>query len=162
MIWSFFESLMNSYGLFGIFLISLIGSSTIIFPLPSAAIIFIAGSFMNPFLVGILGGLGATLGEFVGYFLGFGGRKAIEKKWKKEIKKVEKLFEKYGGFFITILFAATPLPDDIVGLFCGMIKYDLKKFFIAVLIGKLIMSFLLAYGGFYSIKWILDIFSSGS
>jgi membrane protein YqaA with SNARE-associated domain len=160
MILEFFRWLLNSYGLVGIFLVSLIGSSTIILPLPSAAIIFLAGSIMNPLLVGALGGLGSTIGEFSGYILGQGGRKAIERKWKKEIDKIEKLFEKYGGFLVTVAFAATPLPDDIVGLFCGVINYNVKKFFFAVLIGKLIMNLALAYGGFYGIRWILDVFSS--
>jgi len=149
-----------SYGYFGIFLISLIGSSTIIFPIPSAAFVFAAGVFLNPLLVGLFAGSGAAIGEFTGYALGLGGRKVIKKKWKDKINKIEKLFQKYGGFVMLIVFAATPLPDDIVGLFCGISRYEIKKFFIAVLIGKIILHLILAYAGLYGISWILEITST--
>ena len=153
--------MLASYGYIGIFLISLIGSSTVIFPLPSAAFVFVAGLYLNPFLIGLLAGLGSAIGEFTGYALGLGGRKIIKGKWEKEIKRVENLFHKYGGFFIIMIFATTPLPDDITGIVAGILKYPIKKFFIASLIGKVIMHIILAYAGLYSLKWILDILSSG-
>lgn len=154
----FFISLMETYGYFGIFLIGLIESSTIVFPLGFSVVIFASGAVLNPFLVGLSAGLGAAIGEFTGYALGLGGRKFIGKKWKKDIKKVEKLFQKYGGFLVIIIFAATPLPDDVVGIIAGTLKYPLKKFFIAAFIGKTILSLALAYGGLYGIKWILQYF----
>jgi len=160
MVLEFFMSLMETYGYFGIFLISLIESSTIVFPLGFAVVIFTAGALLNPFLVGLSAGLGAAFGEFTGYAIGLGGRKVIEKKWKKDIKKAEKLFQRYGGFLVIILFAATPLPDDVVGILGGTLKYPLKKFFIASLIGKIILNLALAYGGFYGLNWVLSIFSS--
>jgi len=155
----FFISLMQTYGYFGIFLISIIESSTIIFPLGFAVVIFTSPTLLglNPLLVGLSAGAGAAIGEFTGYAIGFGGRKVIEKKWKKDIKKAEKLFQKYGGFWVILLFAATPLPDDIVGILGGSLKYPLKKFFLASLIGKIILNLALAYAGFYSISWILNM-----
>ncbi|NIO44628.1 MAG: hypothetical protein GTN36_03700 [Candidatus Aenigmarchaeota archaeon] len=155
----FFVSLTEKYGYFGIFIISLTEASTIIFPLPFSIIIFGAGSILNPLLVGFSAGLGAAIGEFTGYALGLGGRKVIEKKYKKHIEKTEKMFQKYGGFLVIVLFAATPLPDDIVGLLGGTLKYPLKKFFIATLIGKIILNLALAYAGFYGINWVLTVFS---
>jgi len=155
----FFMSLMETYGYFGIFLISLTEASTIIFPLPFSIVIFTAGAILNPFFVGLSAGLGAAIGEFTGYALGLGGRKVIEKKWKKDIRKVEKLFQKYGGFLVIVLFAATPLPDDVVGILGGTLKYPIKKFFIAAFVGKLILNLALAYGGFYGINWVLSVFS---
>jgi len=143
-------------------LISLIGSSTIILPLPSAAFVFAAGAILNPFFVGLLAGIGATIGEFTGYFLGLGGRKIIKDKWKKMVNKTEKLFQKYGGFLVILIFAATPLPDDITGIVGGILKYPIKKFFIAVLIGKIILHLIIAYAGLYSMKWVLDVLGFGS
>jgi len=144
-----------SYGYVGIFLISLIGSSTVILPFPAAAFVFTAGAMLNPFLIGILAGIAAAIGEFTGYALGLGGRKIMKKKWKKEIDKVEKLFQKYGGFAIILIFAATPLPDDLTGIVAGILKYPTKKFFIASLIGKIILHLFLAYAGFYGLSWVL-------
>jgi membrane protein YqaA with SNARE-associated domain len=157
----FFTSLMQTYGYLGIFLISIIESSTIIFPLGFAVVIFTSPALfnLNPFLVGLSAGLGAAIGEFTGYAIGFGGRKVIEKKWKKDFKKTEKLFQKYGGFLVIVLFAATPLPDDIVGILGGTLKYPLKKFFIASVIGKVILNLSLAYAGFYGVNWFLNSFA---
>jgi len=156
-----FASLIKTYGYFGLFLANLMATSTIVIPLPVAIVVFAAGALMNPFLVGLSSALGATLGELTGYALGVGGRKVIEKKWKKWIKKIEILFQKYGGFWVIMLFAATPLPDDIVGIVGGTLDYPVKKFFVASFIGKLILNLALAYGGFYGIDWILKSFGIG-
>jgi membrane protein YqaA with SNARE-associated domain len=150
--------ILASYGYIGIFLISLIGSATVIFPIPSAAFVFAAGLYLNPFLLGLFAGLGAAIGEFTGYALGWGGRKVIKNKWKKWIIRTEEAFQKYGGFWVIVFFAVTPLPDDIVGIIAGTLKYPVKKFFIASLVGKVILHLILAYGGFYGIGWILQYF----
>jgi len=64
------------------------------------------------------------------------------------------------SFPVIILFAATPLPDDIVGIVCGIFNYNIKKFLLASFIGKLIMNTALAWGGFYGFKWMSTIFGS--
>jgi membrane protein YqaA with SNARE-associated domain len=158
MVFDVFVSLVTTYGYLGIFLVSLIGSSTIILPLPSAILVFTSATILNPFLLAVSAAFGCAIGELTGFALGTGGRKIIERRWKKYIKKTEKLFEKYGGFWIVIFFAATPLPDDIVGVVAGTLKYPLKKFFLASFIGKLILNLILAYGGFYGLNWVLGYF----
>lgn len=161
MVFEIFMSLIKTYGYFGLFLANLMASATIIIPLPVSVFVFSSGALLSPLLVGLSSALGATLGEFTGYAIGWGGRKVIERKWKKWIKNTEGLFQKYGAFWIIILFAATPLPDDIVGIIGGTTRYPLKKFFIASFIGKLILNLALAYGGFYGIKWVFQFFGSG-
>ena len=84
------------FGYLGIFLITLIGNATIIFPLPAAGIVFAAGAFSNPLFVGLIAGFGAALGEFVGYGLGYGGGKLGEKKYNEKYKKkIEKTKTSY-------------------------------------------------------------------
>lgn len=157
MLQSFFLKLSN-LGYVGVFLISLIGSSTIIFPLPAASFVFMAAAFLNPLHLGLLAGLGAALGELVGYVFGFYGRKVSGKRFENELKKAKKMFEKYGGFVALIIFAATPLPDDIIGIIAGLLKYEVKKFFFAVLIGKILFHLVLAYGGYFGINQAFKYF----
>lgn len=149
---------LKSYGYIGIFLIGLIDSSTVLFPfpIPSSIFVFGAGAVFNPLWVGIFAGVGAAIGEFIGYLLGIGSREFFKNKWKKQIDSVEKLFEKYGGFLIIFIFAATPLPDDIVGIASGILKYPIKKYFLAALLGKIVLNIFLAYAGFYGLKEILN------
>jgi len=155
-IWS--NSVVASLGYFGIFLVSFAGSASIILPVPFFAMIFALGAVLNPWMIGVSAGLGSALGEITGYVIGKGGGDAIEKKHKKFFDKGRKLFEHDQAFIAIILFAATPLPDDILGIIAGMFDYDLRKFLIASFIGKTIMCLALAWGGFYGIRWTLTVF----
>ena len=157
MLTEFFLAL-KAYRYLGVFLINLIASSSIILPLPASAFVFALGAVLNPFFIGLSAGLGAAIGEFSGYALGWGSRKIIKNKWKKQIDNVEKLFAKYGGFLVIFIFATTPLPDDIAGIIGGVLKYPVKKYFLAVLLGKIVLNLVIAYAGFYGIKWILNYF----
>jgi uncharacterized membrane protein YdjX (TVP38/TMEM64 family) len=148
--------LLKPYGYLGAFLINIIASSTIILPLPAAAFVFALGSVLNPFFIGLASGLGAAIGEFTGYGLGVGSRRIIRKKWKKQIDETQKLFSKYGGFFVIFIFAATPLPDDIAGIVGGIFRYPVKKYFLAVLLGKIVLNVFIAYAGFYGLKEIIN------
>ncbi len=144
--------LVTSFGYLGVFVSSLIGSASIILPVPSFFVIFFAGTILNPAAVGIIGGIGAAIGEMTAYAAGYGGRALIDRKKAvsgKHLNHVEKLFKKYGGVLIIFIFAVTPLPDDIIGLFCGAIKYNPKKFIIVSAAGKIILYLFLAYAGFY-------------
>jgi membrane protein YqaA with SNARE-associated domain len=152
-------TLLESYGYVGAFLISLISSLTIILPLPSAAFVFGLGSVLNPMVLGIVARVGAAIGETLGYIIGLGSRKVLKKNWKKQMVSVEKLFAKYGGFFVLFVFAATPLPDDIAGIVGGVLKYPFKKYFLAILLGKIVLNVVVAYAGFYGTAWVLNYFS---
>lgn len=133
------------YGYIGIFLVSLLGSATLFFPVPHAATVFAGGIFFNPFGVAIAGGIGGTLGEMVGYFIGFGGRVIDqESKW---FPKIKSWIERYGWITIFIL-ALVPNPFfDMAGMLAGYTRYNITKFFIATLLGKVFRSFILSYLG---------------
>ena len=154
--WS--QSLAESFGYFGIFFVSFIGSATIIFPIPSFIVVFTFGALLNPWLVGVAAALGAAVGELTGYGIGLAGEKAMQKKHEYWLKKANKWMEKYDAFLVIAFFAATPLPDDVLGIFCGAIKYDVRKFFAASLSGKLVMNISLALGGYYGMQWVLSVF----
>jgi len=157
--WS--NSVASTWGYLGIFFISIIANATIILPFPLFLVVFAAGAFLNPWLVGLSAGLGSAIGEFTAYGVGIGSREALKSNYKKWVKKVEKWAEKSGLFPLVVLFAATPLPADVIGIFCGMARYDIRKFFLGMFIGKTIMSVALAWGGFYGLGWVLSLFTLG-
>lgn len=159
MIEKIFENLIN-FGYFGIFLINLIGYSSILFPLPASLFVFLSGGFLNPLILAPAAGLGAALGELTGYGIGFGGRKLILKeKTKERIEKVTNFLKgKKAIFFAFVFLAAIPvLGGDILGISAGFLKYDLKKFFLASFIGKTILHLAIAFAGFFGISWIKNI-----
>lgn len=158
LLWS--QGTAESWGYLGIFAVNLVGSATIIFPLPAFAVVFLFGSILNPFLVGFFAALGATIGELTGYALGRGGKKIAEKKHGKLIERTREWMERYRAFVVIVAFAATPLPDDVLGLLCGAINYDLRKFLLATFAGKLVMNVSLAFGGYLGMQWVLAFFGS--
>src|SRR3989344_3765137 len=102
MVAEIFIGLVASFGYLGVFLASLIGSASIILPVPSFFVVIFAGTMLNPLAVGIVAGIGSAIGEMTAYAAGYGGRVIAEKKGKKskKLNSVEKLFKKYGGFAI--------------------------------------------------------------
>src|SRR3972149_5814573 len=134
------NGIIANYGYLGIFFIAFISAATIFLPtLPLGFLVFISGGVMNPLLLGIVAGLGSATGELTGYFFGYEGEKLLLKKYKKKLKHVEKMFQKYGGGIVIIFIASIPIPIipfDVLGLFCGAVGYDVKKFYGASIIGK--------------------------
>ena len=148
-----------TYGYLGAFLISIIGNFTIIFPIPYSMAIFFLGAsgVVNPLVLGIVSGIGAQIGEVSAYVLGRGVSKVeLEKKYGSRFKKINQMIEKHGLWAIFI-FAATPLPDDMVLVPAGIIGYDFKKTMIAGFLGKIVLTTFLAYAGYYSMTFIEDI-----
>ena len=152
------ESFVSKWGYLGIFIVSLISSSSVLFPLPGFLVIFTFGAVFNPFLVALFGALGGAIGNITGYFIGLGGKEILENKYGKKLEKIKKGFTKYKGPLWIILLNASPLPEDLVSIFCGIIRYDFRKYIIATFIGQFILSLILAYAGFYSVHWVLDYF----
>ena len=142
-------------------MVSFLSSATIFFPIPSHVIVFLFSVDNFPLLVGLIAALGSTFGEVISYFLGRGSSELLEKeskKWRKYQREIDKLTDKinkYGMFSMIALFAATPLPDDVLGIFAGIAEYDLKKFLLATFIGKAIMYVIIAYSGSVFWGWVL-------
>lgn len=149
------------YGYLGAFLVSILGNFTIIFPVPYSLTIFTLGGLgLNPFLLGMFSGLGASIGEFSAYFLGRGvSMLKLEKTYGERFKRIKKMVREY-GFLSVLLFAATPLPDDLVMIPLGIINYNLLLALIASFLGKMILCTFLGYAGMLSWKGVSLYFES--
>ena len=148
----------NSFGPFGVFLLSLVSAMSIFVPIPYTIVIFLLGKYgMDPFLLMITGGLGSAIGELSGYVLGYYGRKIIS---QERLRKMSYLIKAFGRYLpiVIFLFAFTPLPDDLLFIPLGILKYKLYKAFIPSLLGKLVMCYTLAYLGKIGADVILLIF----
>ena len=115
--------------------------------------VYAMGVTHNPILLGLFSGLGSTIGEFSSYIIGVGGSKLINERYGQQVSVTKRLLERHGAFLI-FLFALTPLPDDLLLVTYGVIKYDLKKAFPAMLLGKFLMNTFVAYAGRYSFEFI--------
>ena len=150
---------MIQFGYFGVFFISFIGTMSIIVPIPYTLVILwlsMRGA-MNPLLLTIAGGIGSGIGEFSGYALGYYGRTMISKKRQRKMNYMVKVLNRYGSIVI-FLFALTPLPDDLLFVPLGILRYSFIKAFIPCFLGKLLMCGILAFGGQLYYDALLIIF----
>ncbi|MCD6480158.1 VTT domain-containing protein [Candidatus Bathyarchaeota archaeon] len=159
-LWGWMEGLVRVYGYLGAFLISIFGNFTILFPVPYTLTIYAFGATLNPLLLGLVCGVGSTIGEFSAYLLGLGGRKLLGEGYKRRLESARRLVERYGMLAI-FLFAYLPLPDDLILIPLGMLRYDLRKALIAAFLGKTAMGITIAYAGRFSYVFIRDLFGGG-
>jgi len=155
---SFYEliELLISYGYFGSFIISFIGSLIPFLPLPYLFPIVLLSMKLDPFLVGALSGLGGSLGKVTSYIIGRFWRRFASQSSKKNLDFFRSIIGKYGALTV-FLFALTPLPDDIIYIPMGIIHYGFLKFMLANCAGKVILAVFVAYVGRYY-KELMDVF----
>jgi len=153
-----------SYGYIGALIISILGNFIPFMPIPYLlAIYYMAGYLLvDPIILGIVSGIGGAIGKSVVYALGFeGGKLIISEEKKRQIEKFKELLGKYGAvavFFVTV----TPSPDDIVIIPLGLVKYSFIKFFIATLLGKIILSIIVALTRKYFTEYLNIVFGEGN
>jgi len=146
------------FGYFGVFLVSIIGTASIIIPVPYTLLIFWLGVWgYDPLLLTIAGGAGSAIGEFSGYLLGYYGRRLLSSERQRKMSYLLKLFGRYEPIAI-FLFALTPLPDDLLFIPLGILRYSYVKAFIPSVLGKLFMCCILAYFGRTQGQLILLLF----
>jgi membrane protein YqaA with SNARE-associated domain len=147
---------LGSASLIGLFVVSLVGNATLIFPAPSFAAACAMGLVLHPVLVGGVAGLGATIGELTGYLAGYVGKTVLPAG-----KLYERLhaFMKRHGMLTIFLLAAIPNPIfDVGGIIAGILKMPVWKFLIAAIIGKSIRLGITAWACMAGIPWLQEIF----
>jgi len=145
-----------SYGLPGIFLLSLLSNATLLLPAPGWALTFALGGVMNPGAVALAAGAGAALGELTGYLAGYTGQAIIPHS--PTYVALEAWTRRYGGFAILVL-ALVPNPFfDIAGATAGMLRMPVGLFLLWTWIGKTLKMLAFAYAGAASVNWMEKYF----
>jgi len=142
---TFIESL-RSYGLAGLFLASLLSNLIPMFPAIYLSLVVLLSAIMEGLwwkaLVIAVGGVGAGIGKFIVFYTSnIVGRKALRKR-----SELEKLMRSTGKSvpLIVFLFASLPLPDDVLYIPLGAAGYKPLSFLIAVTLGKIVLTAIVA------------------
>jgi len=134
----------SEVGYLALSLVSFFGSLIPFVPIPSFVVLatMAVGDHFNIHILAIVGAVTATLAKQIIFYLSYGGGQIISEKTRKRMKPFERLVKKYGGAAAFVA-AATPIPDDLVYIPLGLAKYNPRRFFLATLAGKFVLSYII-------------------
>ncbi len=119
-----------------LFFISFIAAT--LFPLGSEALLLYNLSInLNIYLLLFFATLGNSLGSILNYWLGLKGEEYLINKnilKEKNILTGKKYFDKYGSY--SLLLSWVPIIGDPITFIAGILKYDIKKFILLILLAK--------------------------
>ena len=145
----------SQWGYLSSFLISLIGSATVILPAPGLALILALGAHLNPVLLGVVAGFGSGLGELSGYLAGKASRNLVSRQGRCN-SILHLMTTRYTSpvlFFLAIL----PLPVfDFAGILAGALRMPILRFLTIVISGKIIKHVGAAYLGAEFFEMVLS------
>ena len=159
------------YGYAGGFVISALGSATIIVPVPMLAVQFALGgvvkpligpNFLGPLFVGGVCSLGETLGALSIYITGVGGSAPFSTPksgwWKRLSDKIASLIEKRGRITLFLLSAIMNPFFYPASIMMGASRFGIKRYGLITFAGKFIKCSLIAYAGYFGFKGIFSLF----
>jgi len=131
-------------GYLGLTIVSFFGSLIPFVPIPSFVLIatMAVGEQFDIHALVVIAALTSTVAKQIIFYASYGGRKIISEKTKKRMKPFQKLVKRYGGSAAFVA-AATPIPDDLVYIPLGLAKYNPKRFFVATLLGKFVLYYVI-------------------
>jgi len=153
----------------GTFLVSLFGSASVIVEVPFAGVPFVLGGLrdgatgpfiFDPWLLGLLSGIGATIGDMTSYALGYAGRRLVDETNTSGFSEFIQDHPRATPVAIFVL-ASTPLPLDPAVVALGVARYKWWKIFIPCVIGEIIFLTAISWSGRLSMDWILGLLGVG-
>ncbi len=151
----------DSIGYVGVFVLSLMGSASILVPIPGIAAVCAGSSLLNlfPLWVAVVAATGEALGELSGYLLGYSGRGIAQNV--RFYPRVERWMERQ-GWLALLLASSIPNPlFDLIGIAAGTLKYPVPQFLVSVGAGKLIKNMTIAYACYYGVGLMPRFFNIG-
>jgi membrane protein DedA with SNARE-associated domain len=129
-------------GYLGLGLVNFFGSLIPFIPLPGFLLLasMSVGDQFNLHVLALLSALTATAAKQIIFYVSYEGRRIINEKTRKRMRPFERLVKRYGAAAAFVA-AATPIPDDLIYVPLGLAKYNPKRFFIATLAGKIVLSY---------------------
>lgn len=145
----------ESYGMLGLFIVMVIGSSPIPIPVEVVALSMITVG-APPAPTALFASIGATLGAGVTYLIGRGivNIANIREKHKEKVEKAKKWLDKYGAFAV-FTFALIPIGFDAIALAAGGARMQAARFLLPTFAGRLVRYNIIFHAGYGFIE-LLD------
>lgn len=135
------------------------GVSTITSSSFYTTIYILADGGLNPFYLGIIGGLGITIGDSLFFYLGYRGKDVLKGRMRRYSKKLSKWIKKKPKWLIEVLtfFYAgfTPFPNDVLMIALAISNIRYKMILPALLAGNLAAVLIFSYFASKGIRYFL-------
>lgn len=158
--WEYLNQL-QGYGYLGVFIISLFAGSIMVLPIPYVAVVFTLGGVLNPALVGVASGLGASIGAMTIYLTGYGGHSLFQNVNDTLYSRLVDWARRRGSvavFIMSAVFNPLFIPMTIA---MGMLRFRLWKFFLLCWAGNTVKSLAIAYAGYLGLRSLLRLIGIG-
>ena len=178
------ERLASGYGYAGGFLAGILGGITII-PVPSVLVVFTLGGVLNPVYVGLVAGFGEALGGITVYLTGAGGgaiwsrlqsrqqasydqsrpgydivtpvQSRLYSRWQTLYDRLARSVGRGGSTWLVFVASAMIFsPFYFAALAAGTLHMGLKKFFLISWAGKTVKGLIVAYAGYWGLRFLLQ------
>jgi len=140
----------KAYGLVGLFLLSYLSCLSIV-PIPYIVIVFKVARFVNPLLTAIVVGTASGLGEATAWIFGRASSSVLSGSiYIKRINALLRFAERKGTIvlpFLAFIFSLTFLPDKVLYLPLGIMRYSLWRLLPFTILGKILMVYFVIFLG---------------
>ena len=146
---------LGRYGYLGAFIVSLLAATMIGVPIPYIVVIFTMGGVLNPTLLGLAGGLGASLGSLLIFVTAYGGSRLVSNTPRGLYYKVSQWVHKRGSlavFAMSAIFNPLYAPMTIA---LAMLRFRPWKFFLLSWAGNTVKSLIISYCGYFGLGSLL-------
>jgi len=146
-----------SYGMIGLFIISIISS---IIPIPSEPVVFgLLGIGGNPGYVFLILTFGSIVGAYICYYVGKHGLTKIIKidENKYQEKTTHNYFRKH-SVLLLLISPWIPVFVNLAPVIAGIQNYDLRRFLFLISMANIIKSTGIVYLSISVINWLTGIF----
>jgi uncharacterized membrane protein YdjX (TVP38/TMEM64 family) len=134
----------SPFGLLALFGLAALSTATLILPAPGLALTAIAGAAGDPFVVGVVAGLGQAVGELTGYAAGSSGGSFVP---DGAAQSPVTGWLRRRGVLVIFLLAVFPNPVfDLAGVAAGVLRMPVLHYLVAAACGKVIKNVAIAGG----------------
>lgn len=144
---------LRHWGYFGLFLVNVVASGTLVVPGMGAVLTFTLGGVLNPAVVGVVAGFGEATGSVGAYLTGYGGRGLLASDPLQG--RFSRFMERHGSkamFFMAAIVNPIYYPFAV---WMGVLRVRVTKFFAYTLLGRTVKNLILAYVGFFGLRTVL-------
>ncbi len=143
-------AVVDSFGYFGIFLVSFISGFNVVVPIPVIGFwqLFVEAGLAVWGVIAVIT-FGMTLGDMVGFMIGKTGRSIESKAVHAHVARIDTVTRKYrvGPMVLLFLYACfAPAPNELIVMPLAFMGYRLKIMFPILLLGNAVFNTLVVLG----------------